>query len=311
MQKLSIIVPCFNEEASIPIFYQATKRIIKQIPVQTDFIFINDGSSDQTLNKLRLLKRCNQQMHYLSFTRNFGKEAALYAGLKFAVEQDSDFLAIMDVDLQDPPEMLVKMYELISEKHYDMVGTKRIDRKGEQKIKSWLSNQFYHVLDHLSSTKLAHGVRDYRMMTKQVAESILQMPEYSRFSKGLFSWIGYQTIYLPYHNRERVAGTSHWSTIKLFKYALTGIGDFSQVFLNITVWLGLFSCLLAFLGIIFIVIRHFINPTYAIYGWSSLICIILLIGGIQLFCLGIIGRYIGNIYLQAKHRPLYLIKEKK
>lgn len=217
----------------------------------------------------------------------------------------------MDADLQDPPELLIEMYYLINTGEWDMVGCRRVDRNGESKLKSWLSNMFYKVVNKISETKLVPGVRDYRMMTRQVVDAVLSMSEYSRFSKGIFSWVGFNTKYLSYSNVQRVAGKSDWTIWQLFKYAMDGISDFSQAPLNITLWLGFVSFIVSFFAIIFIVVRHWIFPQYAINGWSSLVCIILLIGGLQLLCIGLVGRYIGRIYLQVKRRPIYIIKEKK
>ena len=214
-------------------------------------------------------------------------------------------------DLQDPPELLIEMYYLIKTGEWDIVGCRRVDRNGESKLKSWLSNMFYKVANKISETKLVPGVRDYRMMTRQVVDAVLSMSEYSRFSKGIFSWVGFNTKYLSYSNVQRVAGKSDWTIWQLFKYAMDGISDFSQAPLNITLWLGFVSFIVSFFAIIFIVVRHWIFPQYAINGWSSLVCIILLIGGLQLLCIGLVGRYIGRIYLQVKRRPIYIIKEKK
>lgn len=309
MKKLSIIVPCYNEQESLPLFYPAVKKIIKKIPVEPEYIFVNDGSSDDTLKELKKIQQEDKEhVHYISFSRNFGKEAALYAGLQAAT---GDLVVVMDADLQDPPELLIEMYYWIKTGEWDMVGCRRVDRNGESKLKSWLSNMFYKVANKISETKLVPGVRDYRMMTRQVVDAVLSMSEYSRFSKGIFSWVGFNTKYLSYSNVQRVAGKSDWTIWQLFKYAMDGISDFSQAPLNITLWLGFVSFIVSFFAIIFIVVRHWIFPQYAINGWSSLVCIILLIGGLQLLCIGLVGRYIGRIYLQVKRRPIYIIKEKK
>ena len=309
MKKLSIIVPCYNEQESLPLFYPAVKKIVKKIPVEPEYIFVNDGSSDDTLKELKKIQQEDKEhVHYISFSRNFGKEAALYAGLQAAT---GDLVVVMDADLQDPPELLIEMYYLIKTGEWDMVGCRRVDRNGESKLKSCLSNMFYNVAKKISETKLLPGVRDYRMMTRQVVDAVLSMSEYSRFSKGIFSWVGFNTKYLSYSNVQRVAGKSDWTIWQLFKYAMDGISDFSQAPLNITLWLGFVSFIVSFFAIIFIVVRHWIFPQYAINGWSSLVCIILLIGGLQLLCIGLVGRYIGRIYLQVKRRPIYIIKEKK
>lgn len=309
MKKLSIIVPCYNEQESLPLFYPAVKKIVKKIPVEPEYIFVNDGSSDDTLDELKKFqKQDKERVHYISFSRNFGKEAALYAGLQAAT---GDLVVVMDADLQDPPELLIEMYYLIMTGNWDMVGCRRVDRNGENRLKSWLSDIFYKIANKISETKLVPGVRDYRMMTRQVVDAVLSMSEYSRFSKGIFSWVGFNTKYLSYGNVQRVAGKSDWTICQLFRYAMDGISDFSQAPLNITLWLGFISFFVSFIAIIFIVVRHWIFPQYAINGWSSLVCIILLIGGLQLLCIGLVGRYIGRIYLQVKRRPIYIIKEKK
>lgn len=309
MKKLSIIVPCYNEQESLPLFYPAVKKIVKKISVEPEYIFVNDGSSDDTLDELKKFqKQDKEHVHYISFSRNFGKEAALYAGLQAAT---GDLVVVMDADLQDPPELLIEMYYLIMTGNWDMVGCRRVDRNGENRLKSWLSDMFYKIANKISETKLVPGVRDYRMMTRQVVDAVLLMSEYSRFSKGIFSWVGFNTKYLSYSNVQRVAGKSDWTIWQLFRYAMNGISDFSQAPLNITLWLGFISFFVSFIAIIFIVVRHWIFPQYAINGWSSLVCIILLIGGLQLLCIGLVGRYIGRIYLQVKRRPIYIIKEKK
>lgn len=310
MKKLSIVVPCFNEEESIPLFYPAVKKVLATLPeLHPEYWFVNDGSADHSLQEMRKLQKQDpDHVHYISFSRNFGKEAALYAGLQAAT---GDYVVVMDVDLQDPPKMLVQMYNYLKTGEYDCVGTRRVDRTGEAKFRSFLSNAFYKVVNKISNTEIVPGARDYRMMTRQMVNAVLSMKEYNRFSKGLFSWVGFRVKYLDYHNVERVAGSSDWNTWKLFKYAMDGISDFSRAPLNVAIWLGTASFIVSILGIIFIIIRHIIWPAKAIVGWSSLVCVILLIGGIQLLCVGILGRYIGRIYLQVKQRPIYIIQEKK
>lgn len=309
MDKLSIIVPCYNEEESIPLFYSAVSKVLTEIPnVVPEYWFINDGSDDDSLKEIKNLSESDKNVHYVSFSRNFGKEAAIYAGLQ---NSTGNYVVVMDVDLQDPPSFLPKMYKLIKSGKYDSVGCRRVDRTGESKFKSFLSDKFYSVINKISKTQIVAGVRDYRMMTRQMVNAVLSMKEYSRFSKGIFSWVGFRTKYLEYHNVERVAGKSDWTTRKLFKYAMSGIADFSQVPLNIAVWVGFFSFALSLIGIFFIIIRKIIVPTSSVFGWASIVSVILLIGGLQLLCMGIIGRYIGKIYLQVKERPIYIIKEKK
>ena len=309
MPKLSIVVPCYNEQESIPLFYPAVEKVVRQMPVEVEYWFINDGSGDHSLEEMRKLHQSDpDRVHYVSFSRNFGKEAGLYAGLQAAT---GDYIVVMDVDLQDPPEYLPVMYEEISSGEYDCVGMRRTDRKGEARIKSFLSDQFYNVINRISDTKIVSGARDYRMMTRQMVNAVLSLTEYNRFSKGIFNWVGFKTKYLPYKNVERVAGTTDWSTWKLFKYAFDGITDFSEAPLAIATWFGGLSALIAIIGLIIVIVRHFVVPTSSVNGWASLVCIILLLGGIQLLCLGIVGRYIGRIYMQAKKRPIYIIKEKK
>ncbi|MFR5662750.1 glycosyltransferase family 2 protein [Limosilactobacillus mucosae] len=310
MSKLSIVVPCYNEEESIPLFYPAVEKVVRQMnDLQIEYWFVNDGSSDNSLTEMRKLHEQNpKRVHYVSFSRNFGKEAGLYAGLQAAT---GDYVVVMDVDLQDPPEFLPQMYELLQTGEYDCIGTRRVDRTGEAKFKSFLSTQFYHVINRLSQTNIVPGARDYRMMTRQMVNAVLSLKEYNRFSKGIFSWVGFKTKYLDYHNVERVAGRTDWSTWKLFKYAFDGIADFSQVPLSIAVWLGTTSFVLSIIGLLFVIIRRIVEPSSSVFGWASMICIILLLGGLQLLCIGILGKYIGRIYLQVKQRPIYIIKEKK
>ena len=309
MDKLSIVVPCYNEEESIPIFYSTVSKVLaKMSKVVPEYWFINDGSSDHSLNEIKTISESDRNVHYISFSRNFGKEAAIYAGLQSAI---GNYVVVMDVDLQDPPSFLPKMYELIKSGKYDSVGCRRIDRTGECKFKAFLSDKFYSVINKISKTQIVAGARDYRMMTRQMVNAVLSMKEYSRFSKGIFSWVGFKTKYLEYHNVERVAGETDWTTWKLFKYAMSGIADFSQAPLNLAMWIGIFSFALSLIGIIFIIIRKIINPFSSVFGWASLVSVILLIGGLQLLCIGIIGRYIGKIYLQVKNRPIYIVKEKK
>lgn len=309
MKKLSLVVPCFNEQESIPLFYPAVQKVLATMPeVKPEYWFVDDGSKDGTLSELKKLHGQDQAVHYISFSRNFGKEAAIYAGLSAAT---GDYVALMDVDLQDPPDLLPKMYEILQTGEYDAVGCRRVDRKGERKVKSFLSNQFYKVINRVSKVEIVPGARDYRMMTRQMVNAVLAMKEYSRFSKGIFAWVGFKTKYLEYHNIERVAGKTNWTTLKLFKYAMNGIADFSQAPLNLAVWIGTTSFILSIIGLIFVIIRKLIEPSSSILGWASTISIILLMGGLQLLCIGIIGRYIGKIYLQVKERPIYLVKEKK
>ncbi|MEK1377782.1 glycosyltransferase family 2 protein [Limosilactobacillus fermentum] len=310
MPKLSIVVPCYNEQEALPLFYPAVEEVVQRIDgLKTEYWLVDDGSADQTLAEMRKLHSIDpERVHYLTFSRNFGKESALYAGLEAAT---GDYVVVMDADLQDPPSFLPQMYSILQEGEYDCVGTRRTDRRGEAKIKSFLSDQFYKVINRVSQTNIVSGARDFRMMTRQMVDAILAMNEYSRFSKGIFSWVGFKTKYLEYKNVERVAGTTDWSTWQLFKYAMDGIADFSQAPLSLSVWLGTTSFIISIIGLIFVVIRRLIEPSSSAFGWASMVCIILLLGGLQLLCIGIVGKYIGRIYMQVKNRPIYIIKEKK
>ncbi|AKP67711.1 glycosyltransferase family 2 protein [Companilactobacillus ginsenosidimutans] len=314
MKKISIIVPCFNEEETVNIYFDAmTKMKNEANKDQQKFIieywFIDDGSSDNTLKELQTLQQAHSdEVHYVSFSRNFGKESALYAGL---TEATGDYVAVMDVDLQDPPDMFPTMFDILEQGEYDCVGSARQDRKGENPIVSFFSNAFYGVINKMSQTKIIPGARDFRLMTRQMVDSIKSMTEYNRFSKGIFSWVGFKTKYLPYKNHQRVAGTSSWNFWKLLKYALTGIIDFTEKPLSIATWFGGTFSVLSIVAIIAIIIRKIINPFSSVNGWASIVSVVLLIGGIQLISIGILGQYIGKIFLEVKKRPIYIVKEKK
>lgn len=308
MTLLSIVVPCYNEEETILSFYQEVMKIKEQMPpLNFEFIFVNDGSSDNTLKQLKILENKDpKQVKYLSFSRNFGKEAALYAGLKHAT---GDLITVMDADLQDPPSLLPEMYRLITEQNYDCIGTRRKNREGEPKIRSFFAKKFYKIINKISDVQIVDGARDFRLMTRQMVDAILELQEYNRFSKGLFSWVGFDTFYLEYENVERQEGKSSWSFGQLFMYSLDGIIAFSEFPLNISAVVGMLSFILAIIALIFIVFRALIfgDPTS---GWPSLVCIILALGGLQLFCLGILGQYLGKTFLETKKRPIYILKEK-
>lgn len=309
MEKLSIIVPCFNEESMVNTFFSKTNEIVKKIKdIKAEYIFVDDGSTDKTLLLLKILHNNYDNVHFVSFSRNFGKEAALLAGLK---QSDGNFVVVMDADLQDPPELISKMYRIIKEKQIDCVGTRRLDRTSEPRVRSFFSKLFYKVINKISDTDIVDGARDFRMMTRQMVDAILDMPEVNRFSKGIFSWVGFNTEYLEYNNVERKAGSTSWSFYKLLKYSVDGIIDFSDVPLSIASWTGFCTFILAIIGLLGIVIRALILPNSSVSGWASLICVVLLLGGLQLLCMGIIGKYIGKIYLQSKNRPVYIIKEIK
>ena len=305
MYKLSIIVPCYNEEETVEIFYQETQKVIKQLQCDYEFIFVNDGSKDKTLQKLRFLSQKDANVRYLSFSRNFGKESALFAGLKAAT---GDLITVMDADLQDPPELLPEMVKAIFDEGYDCVGTRRTTRDGEPVIRSFFARMFYRIVNRIGEVEMVDGARDFRLMTRQMVDSILELSEYNRFSKGLFSWVGYKTKYLTFENRERVAGQTSWSFWSLFKYSIDGIINFSEAPLNIASFIGAISCVGAVVAMIVVIIKTLIfkDPTT---GWPSLVSIILFMGGLQLLCLGIIGKYIAKIFLETKKRPHYIVKE--
>lgn len=306
MQILSIIIPCYNEEETIHPFLTATKEVENELSNELvfEYLFVNDGSKDATLKILREVSRDFDNVHYLSFSRNFGKEAALLAGLEHA---KGDLITVMDVDLQDPPELLVPMYEKIKS-GCDVVGTRRADRSAEPPIRSFFSKLFYQLINKVSDTEMVDGARDFRLMTRQVVNSILELQEVNRFSKGLFAWVGYKVDYISYENRERVAGESSWSFWSLFKYSLEGFINFSDAPLNLSVWSGLISFLLSFFGILFVIIRK-LTIGGSIAGWASTVSIILFIGGLQLLSIGIIGKYVSKIFLETKKRPIYIVKE--
>lgn len=307
MEKLSVVVPCYNEEETIRLFLAESQLVESKMKQEVifDYIFVNDGSTDATLEVLRQVSKEFDNVHYLSFSRNFGKEAALLAGLEAA---DGDFVTVMDVDLQDPPEMLVDMYQKIKE-GFDVVGTRRSDRKGEPALRSIFAKLFYKIISSVSDTELLDGTRDFRLMTKQVVENILRLNEVNRFSKGIFSWVGFNMTYLPYENRQRIAGRTTWTFWSLVRYSIDGFVNFSEAPLNLATWAGICSFFLSLFGILFVVIRK-ITFGGSISGWASLVTIILFIGGLQLLALGIIGKYLAKIFLETKKRPIYIIKEK-
>ncbi|MFC4771167.1 glycosyltransferase family 2 protein [Enterococcus hermanniensis] len=302
---LSVIVPCFNEEEAIPLFFTAMEKIKKEVLHEFEYIFINDGSSDQTLEVLRELAEKYNDVRYISFSRNFGKEAALYAGLQAS---KGELVTVMDVDLQDPPELLPQMINLVETTDIDCVGTRRADREGEPLVRSFFAKKFYQLINHISDTEMVDGARDYRLMTRQMVDAVLELTEHNRFSKGLFSWVGFKTEYISFENRERAAGETSWSFWKLFNYSIDGIVNFSDVPLSIASFVGGFSCVASVIAMIFIIVRALLfgDPTA---GWPSLVTIILFIGGVQLLGIGIIGKYIGKIFLETKNRPVYIVKE--
>jgi len=306
MSLISIVVPAYNEEKALPFFYEEICKVRKTLSSEKfEIIFVEDGSKDATLDILKLLASKDKDVKYISFSRNFGKEPAIYAGLK---KSKGDYVVVMDADLQDPPELLIDMYEKIKE-GYDVVGTRRADRKGEPVIRSFFSKMFYKIINAVSDTEMVDGARDFRLMTRQVVDSILKLGEVNRFSKGIFSWVGFDVTYIAYENRERVAGETSWSFWSLLKYSMEGFINFSEAPLDLSLWAGAVSFIVSILGILFIIIRK-LTIGGSVSGWASLVCIILFIGGIQLLALGIIGKYISKIFLETKKRPVYIIKEK-
>ncbi len=305
MKKISLVVPCYNEQEVIKIFYAEIQKIKKDFKnVTFEIIFVNDGSKDKTLELMRELSK-NDDVRYVSFSRNFGKEAAMYAGLEAST---GDYVAIMDADLQDPPALLKEMYEILESKEYDSVATRRVTRKGEPVIRSFFARLYYKIINKISKTEIVDGARDFRLMTKQMVNSVLSLKEYNRFSKGIFSWVGYRTKWLEYENIERAAGETKWSFWKLFLYSLESIVAFSTVPLSIASVMGILFCFVAFIIIIFIIVRTlmFGDPTS---GWPSMVCIMFFIGGVQLLCLGIMGQYLSKTYLEVKKRPIYIVAE--
>lgn len=308
MEKISVVVSCYNEEKALPLFYEEMERVRKKDfegIVEFEYIFVNDGSKDNTLKIIKELNQKDPKVRYISFSRNFGKEAAMYAGLEAA---EGDYVTLMDADLQDPPSLLKQMYDAIKNEGYDSVGTRRVTRKGEPPIRSFFARMFYKIINKMSNIEMVDGARDYRLMKRQVVDAILSLKEYNRYSKGLFSFVGFDTKWIEYENVERVAGETKWSFWKLFKYALEGITAFSTTPLIFSSIVGLIFCLVAFIAIIFIIVKTLVygDPTA---GWPSMACIIVFVSGIQLFTIGIIGQYLSKTYLEVKKRPIYIIKE--
>ena len=306
MDKISVVVPCYNEEEALPVYYNEMSRIMaKMNDVVFELIFVDDGSSDATLRIMKELNEKDSRCRYLSFSRNFGKEAAIYAGLRAA---EGDYVALMDVDLQDPPKLLPKMYEILQEEGYDNVATKRATRTGEPRIRSFLSESFYKFVNKISKTEIVDGARDYRLMKRKMVNAVLEMSEYNRFSKGIFGWVGFRTKWLEYENIERSAGKTKWSLWKLFKYSVEGITGFSVAPLSLASVVGMLFCALSFIMIAVIIVRTLVwgDP---VSGWPSLACIIFMVSGVQLLCTGIVGEYLSKTYLETKKRPIYILKD--
>lgn len=304
---LNIVVPVYNEEKMVDIFFAETEKVIQTIPeLEVNYLFVDDGSQDLTLAKIKKMCQQNPHVHYLSFSRNFGKEAAIYAGLEHA---QGTYVAIMDCDLQDPPTLLPEMYRLIKEENYDCVGCRRVSRKGEPMIRSLCARLFYKIINKISKADIVDGARDFQFMNRKVVDAILSMKEYNRFSKGIFGWVGFKKKWLEYENVERVAGETKWSFWKLFHYAFDGIIAFSTVPLTFSSYVGLMFFMIAFIMIVVIIVKTLVfgDP---VAGWPSLACIIIFVSGIQLFCMGILGQYMAKTYLESKKRPIYIINEK-
>lgn len=305
-QLLSVVVPCYNEEEALPYFYNEIVKISEKMSyLNFEYIFVNDGSKDKTLEIIKEYSKKDKRVRYISFSRNFGKESGIIAGLRAS---KGDYVTLMDADLQDPPELLEKMYKYIKEDKYDSVATRRATRKGEPILRSIFAKMFYKIINKISKVQMVPGARDYRLMTRQVVDAVLSLPECTRYSKGIFEFIGFNTKWLSYDNIKRVAGKSKWNFWSLFMYAIEGITAFSTVPLFFSALLGVFFCLISFIFILVVIIKTFIFGD-AVSGWPSTVCIILFLGGIQLFSIGIIGQYLSKDYLEAKNRPMYIIKE--
>ena len=306
---LSCIVPCYNEEKALPYFFKEIVKVADEMSGTNDLcfeiLFVDDGSRDHTLQILKDYSKTDSRIRYISFSRNFGKEAAMFAGLE---NVSGDYVAVMDADMQDPPSLLPQMYAILQDEEYDSVATRRVDREGEPPIRSFFARLFYKIINRISDADIVDGARDFRLMKRSMVDAILSMKEYNRFSKGIFGWVGFHTKWLPYENIERVAGETKWSFWKLFKYSIQGIVAFSTAPLAIASVIGIISCLISFIMVLYIVGRTLLfgDP---VGGWPSLVCIILFLGGIQLFSIGVLGQYLAKTYLETKKRPIYIIRE--
>ncbi|MBR5306328.1 MAG: glycosyltransferase family 2 protein [Oscillospiraceae bacterium] len=304
MKKISVVVPCYNEQEALPIFYVETTKELEKIPnVTWEFVLVDDGSKDKTLETMQKLAEKDEKVKYISFSRNFGKESAMYAGLENAT---GDYVVLMDADLQDPPALLGRMVKEIEENGYDCVGTRRVTRKGEPPIRSFFARMFYKLINKISKTEIVDGARDFRMMKREMVDAVVKMCEYNRFSKGILSWVGFKTLWLEYENIERVAGTTKWNFWKLFLYSIDGIVAFSTAPLVISSVLGIAICFVAFCLMAFYVVKAIVfgDP---VSGFPTLISVILMLGGLQLLCLGILGQYLAKTYLETKNRPIYIV----
>lgn len=303
MNLLSIVVPCFNEDESVEIFLGEIQKTLKDYNFEV--IYVNDGSSDNTLKYIKELASKNSNVKYISFSRNFGKESAIFAGLKYA---SGDYICLMDADLQHPPKLIPEMLEAVLDEGYDVAAARRVSRKGEPKIKSFFSHRFYKVFNKISDIDMVEGATDYRIMTRQVVDSVLDLPEYNRFSKGLFQWVGFDTKWIEYENIERIAGESTWSFWGLIKYSIEGLVAFTTLPLSVSTFLGMVFSIIAFIYMLFIIIRYLIYSE-AVPGYPTLICSLLLLGGIQLLSIGVLGKYLEKTYFEAKNRPIFIVKE--
>ncbi|WP_295360814.1 glycosyltransferase family 2 protein [uncultured Pseudoramibacter sp.] len=303
--KISVIVPCYNEEAALPIFYEEITKVFNKIECSYELILVNDGSKDSTLASIKKFASCDDHVKYISFSRNFGKESAMYAGFCNA---KGDYVAVMDADMQDPPSLLPKMLHILENSEYDSVATRREDRKGEPLIRSYFARKFYKIINRVSDADVVDGARDFRLMRREMVDAIVSMSEYNRFSKGIFGWVGFKTYWMPYENVERVAGETKWNFWKLFKYAISGIINFSQAPLDMVSYIGAFSTIGSLIALIVIIVKKLAlgDP---VQGWASMVCIVIFMSGLILFCLGIIGQYIAKIYMETKNRPHYIASE--
>ncbi len=303
---LTAIVPCYNEEEALHFFYEEMKKVMEKMQeVEFELLFVNDGSKDNTLQEIKKLADYDSRVKFVSFSRNFGKEAAIYAGLQYA---GGDLVCIMDADLQDPPALLPDMYHAIVSEGYDSVATRRVSRKGEPPVRSFFARMFYRLINKISRTDIVDGARDYRLMNRGFVDALLELGEYNRFSKGLFGWVGFRTKWLEFENVERVAGETKWSFWKLFMYSIEGIVAFSTVPLSMASFFGVLMCGISALAIIFIIVRQILYGGSA-FGWPSMVCIMIFLGGIQLLCIGVLGSYLSRTYLEVKRRPIYICKE--
>lgn len=303
--KISVIVPCFNEEEALPIFYEEVTKVFNKMACAYELILVNDGSKDKTLSKIKQFASIDDHVKYISFSRNFGKESAMYAGF---CNSKGEYVAVMDADMQDPPSLLPQMLEILENSEYDSVATRREDRKGEPPIRSFFARKFYKIINRVSDADVVDGARDFRLMKREMVDAIVSMSEYNRFSKGIFGWVGFKTYWMPYENVERVAGETKWNFWKLFKYAISGIINFSQAPLDMVSYIGVFSTVGSLIALIAIIVKKLVlgDP---VQGWASMVCIIIFMSGLILFCLGIIGQYVAKIYMETKNRPHYIASE--